>query len=446
VGKNRVYRTVSPAASKWFDEVWRSGVLNKLTDNGLLIETLRADPVDPEITDLLSSGAAEVLSHPRLPFISYPYEWPFAALQAAALAHLRMHQEALDQGFTLCDASAFNMQFRRGAAFHIDVLSVVPYKEGSIFAGYGQFQRQFLNPLVLESVTGVSFAPFFRATLDGISSDDLFRLVPLRRLIKPSYLLHIVATALYGRRASRGELPSKIAPLPKQRLVGMLRHLESTIAGIRSRHNRLAQWQDYETTNTYAGEEREAKHREVAAFCTKVRPTEIIDVGCNAGEYSFAALENGALRAIGIDLDRAALDTAFERAVARRLDFLPLALDITNPSPGQGWRGLERSSFHARNRSDALLALAVIHHMVIGRNIPVRDAIEGLVALAPRGLIEFVPKSDPQVGKLLRLREDIFPDYRLEVFRSELERLATIVSDRQITASGRRLFWYERRA
>lgn len=284
------------------------------------------------------------------------------------------------------------------------------------------------------------------STLDGLSSDDLFRLVPLRRLIRPSYLLHVVATALYGRRARRSELPSKIASLPKKHLFGLLRHLESTIAGIRSPHNRLAQWQDYETTNNYAGEEREAKHREVAAFCTKVRPTEVIDIGCNAGEYSFAALENGAQRIIGIDLDRAALDNAFERAVARRLDFLPLAMDITNPSPGQGWRGSERTSFHARNRSDALLALAVIHHMVIGRNIPVRDAIEGLVALAPRGLIEFVPKSDPQVGKLLRLREDIFPDYKLEVFRSELERLAGIVSDRQITASGRRLFWYERRA
>ena len=447
VGSERAYRTVKSNA--WIEEIWRTGIVQELIARGYLIQTTLADPSDPSAASLMDDPDEEVkhvLSHPRLPIISYPYEWPFAALKAAALAHLRLHQEALRRGFTLSDASAFNMQFRRGRAVHIDVLSIIPYKEGSRFAGYHQFRQQFLNPLILECATGVSFAPHYRSALHGISSDEVLRLVPAYRLLKPSHVLHVVAPALYDRFAARKRLAPQITPMPKARLMGLLRHLELMIEQMHPRTmHRSATWRDYETENNYVVEARMAKRSEVGEFCAAVRPMEILDVGCNAGEYSIVALENGATRAVGVDTDRAALDVAFERAAAKRLEFLPLFVDIANPSPGQGWQNAERQSFAARAQSNALLALAIVHHLALGQNIPIREVVTGLVALAPAGLIEFVPKNDPQVGELMRFRDDLFPDYTLEVFRRELERHASIVREHQISASGRRIFWYARR-
>ena len=90
---------------------------------------------------------------------------------------------------------------------------------------------------------------------------------------------------------------------------------------------------------------------------------------------------------------------------------LPLWLDAANPSPSQGWGQAERQGLAERARADALIALAFIHHIAIGRNVPLDMALDWLLAMAPVGVIEFPPKSDPMVQRLLSQRDDIFPDY-----------------------------------
>jgi ribosomal protein L11 methylase PrmA len=170
----------------------------------------------------------------------------------------------------------------------------------------------------------------------------------------------------------------------------------------------------------------------------------LIDLGCNTGDYSVAALEGGAEYIIGFDFDQTAVDIAFSRSKQDNLNFLPLWLDAANPSPNQGWRQSERRGFAERANADALIALAFEHHLAIGRNVPLVDVVNWLVSLAPVGIIEFVPKADSTVQKMLALREDIFPDYNEAAFEAAIQRKAKIVGKQVISESGRTLYRYDR--
>ena len=203
-------------------------------------------------------------------------------------------------------------------------------------------------------------------------------------------------------------------------------------------------WSDYNATHTYSSVEHEHKRRIVAEFAGRTRPGMLWDLGCNTGEYAELALSSGAAEAIGFEADHGALDRAFARAADKQLRFLPLFMDAANPSPDQGWAQRERRGLGARRTADALLALAFTHHLAIGRNVPLDDVLRWLVSLAPRGLVEFVPKDDPTVGLMLSSREDIFRDYNEENFSAALRRCARIDASETISASGRRLFAYDR--
>jgi ribosomal protein L11 methylase PrmA len=203
-------------------------------------------------------------------------------------------------------------------------------------------------------------------------------------------------------------------------------------------------WGDYATTHGYASEEESAKRRFVAEFVERTRPALLLDLGCNTGEYAALALAAGAGAVVGFDADQRALEAAFARAEADDLAFLPLYLDAANPSPDQGWRQTERSGFARRATPDAVLALAFAHHLAIGRNAPLDQLLDWLTGLAPAGVVEFVPKTDPTVQRMLALREDIFPDYAEAAFVESLARRAEIVRSEVVSGHGRRLFWYRR--
>ena len=442
--EDRIYRSVSAHGAKAFMAAWQQGVLQRCAEKKQLIATELLTKSSPE-QHTIAPDAAYILRHPTLPLVTYPYEWSFGALKAAATAHLDLQLSLLDEGFTLSDASAFNMQFVHGQPIHIDVLSVIPYSDGMRWHGYRQFLQHFFNPLVLESATGISFSPFFRGTLDGITSDELLRLVPTRWLLKPSMLMHLVTPALAERHANTAASSAKVmAPLPKHRYRGLLLHLRQIIAALQPKHTHRSLWSGYSSAVSYATDESIAKQQQVKAFIATYRPKTLLDVGCNKGDYAAIALAAGTQHVIGLDSDRSSVNHAFDRAAAQSLNFTPLMIDITNPSPAQGWNTTERSGLMQRVQSYAAIALAILHHVVIGKNIPMKEALAFLVALAPRGLIEFIPKSDPQVAGLLRYREDIFPHYTLEMCKMNLLQYAGIVAEHTVSASGRTLIEFER--
>ena len=443
----RVFRTITSHGLRDFQAVKETGILNQLVDEGLLAPWR-------EVSNIDLGGAEEtaeiILEHDRIEFISYPYEWSFSGLKAAALLHLEVQLKALAKGVTLSDASAYNVQFINSKPVFIDHLSFRPYTEGEFWVGHDQFCRQFLNPLLLRSNFSIQHNEWFRGGLEGISTSALSALLPWHAWLKPHTLIHVKLPALFERLALRKqskniESRGKTTKLPRQSFKNMLLSLKSAIERQNLKGEHVTVWSTYTTTTSYDDAEAELKKAFIANFADKTKPNMLWDIGCNTGEYATIALKAGAKNSIGFEFDSGALEAAFARAISEDLPLLPLYLDAANPSPSQGWGQKERDGFAQRRCADGVIALAVIHHLCIGKNIPIQEAISWLMSLAPQGVIEFVPKKDLKVKELLRFREDIFDDYNWQTFKDEILKNAEIIKSEEITDNGRQLVWYSRK-
>ena len=407
-----IYRQVNQAYRLDYDRKVESGLARSLIDEGLLIPHREVDerPVD-------ARSAYKVLRADRVPFISYPYEWCFGQLKAAALLTLGLQRRSLAHGMSLKDASAFNVQFVGGRAIFIDTLSFETYREGEPWVAYRQFCQHFLAPLALMSRVNPQLNQLFRPSLDGVPLDLAARLLPLRAWLDPRLLIHIHLHA----RAQRayGDEAGKVArrPFPKRALLGLIDSLESAVESFRWEPSGT-EWADYYDATNYTDASAEAKARLVAGFLDAANPTTVWDLGANTGRYSQLAADRGAAT-VAFDVDPACVERNYRGVVARgEANLLPLRLDLMNPSPSLGWDHRERLSLEDRGPCDLAMALALVHHLAIANNVPLGRIAAFFRRITRALIVEFVPKSDSQVRRLLAGRPDIFDDYTLEGFES----------------------------
>ena len=437
----RVFRTVREPAAADFEFVRGTPLIATLVADGWLLPETRVERPDIAAGD---AAVRHVLEHPRLPFVSHPYEWSFGGLQAAALRHLDIQLAALAHGVALSDATAYNVQFLGAQPVFIDHLSFRRYREGEYWNGYRQFCEQFLHPLLLTAQAGVPFNGWYRGMPDGLPGDMMRRVLPLHAKASWRTFVNVVLPArLQARSAGEADAERTAAlvqkrPFPRAGFEGMLRGLRNWIARLKPQ-GAPTTWEEYEGSVDPASAER--KSAAVREFVEERQPRLVVDLGCNTGRYSEVALQAGAEHVVGFESDAGALEGAFARAASRSLRFLPLWQDLANPSPSQGWAQRERAGLGERGPADALLALAVVHHLAIGRNVPLPEIARWLVSCAPQGLVEFVPKTDVRVQQLLRLREDVFADYAEPMFVTALNAHARIVR-RDTMEGGRVLLQY----
>jgi ribosomal protein L11 methylase PrmA len=426
-----------------FEYVRSTGLLDELAADGMV---LPFQQVERGILGPAGEGAKYVLHTPKLPFISFPYEWSFSALKAAALLHLKIHLAALNRGVTLSDASAYNIQFQGPHPVFIDHLSFRQYKPGEIWVGHRQFCEQFLIPLLLRVFFGLSHGHWYRGALEGITARELCQLLRWRHYLSWNVVTHVVMPSFLQRTTLSLELEKVRSDgyLPLASFRRMLDKLQAWISELEPADSQKTVWHDYAKANNYHPEEVSSKRQFVGEFIGSTKPKLLWDLGCNTGDYSKVALETGASYVVGFDFDQGALDLGFARARDEKLAFQTLYLDAANPTPSQGWMEMERPSLRRRASADGILALAFLHHLVIARNIPFGQLLDWIIDLAPTGVIEFVPKSDPMVRRLLHSREDIFPDYCQDFFFSQVARRCEIVKTRSLEPSGRLLVWYQR--
>ncbi|HVF37332.1 MAG TPA: class I SAM-dependent methyltransferase, partial [Sphingomicrobium sp.] len=305
----------------------------------------------------------------------------------------------------------------------------------------------FLNPLFLWAKRGIAPHAWYRGSVEGITPEDLAKLLGWRDRLSFTVLAHIIGPAMVARRRVEdglGAKPRRQVTLPAVRLVAILKSLRDYVAGLSLPAEKTV-WDDYADNNSYDGLKRQAKHRFVGDAVAATTPRLLFDVGCNSGDFSQTALDHGAKSVIGFDFDFGALERAFRRFDKAEASVLPLWLDATNPSPSQGWANAERSSLQDRADADMVLALAVIHHLAIAKNIPLDMAVDWLMGLAPSGVIEFPSKSDPMVEQLLKNRQDIFPDYTEEAFLAHVQARGKIIAREHLGESGRLIVRFDRK-
>ena len=443
-GETAVYRAINPCAAADFEFVRGSGVLQDLTDRGWLIESEAVDLAAMAVEPIRGQQPVYLIRHPRLEVVSHPYEWCFSGLQDAALRHLHIQIEALSGGIALSDASAYNIQFRGTQPLHIDILSFRRYREGERWDGYHQFCRQFLNPLLLEHDLGVDFQKWYRGALEGIDSSALAKLLPLgAKYGSLRRYLHVVAQARL-ERSIESRAFNDSGGMSSRRYLAILEDLAHWIEGLRPKAAGPSIWVDYASNNSYAPSAEAEKRKFVEQVVGNAAPRLVWDLGSNTGAYSELAVRAGAANVIAFDSDHGAVERLYAHAADKKLPILPVLMDLANPSPDQGWVQNERRGLQRRANPDLILALALIHHMVIGRNIPLADAIDWLVSLAPAGVIEFIPKTDPMVRRMLARRTDIFSDYTLADFRAALSRHASVERELHLEEDGRVLIAFAR--
>jgi ribosomal protein L11 methylase PrmA len=441
----RVVRAISHSGIDNWVAVRDSSTFISMVERGWVVAS---KPVAIPAGETPLSDAAAVISHPRLPFISHPFEWCFEALKTAALHHLDVHIEALGSDITLADASAYNIQFIGSRPIFIDALSFRPYVAGSVWDGYRQFCEQFLYPLLLESTSGINANAWYRGTIEGLSARQIRRMLPLRYKFSPKVWKHVILPDILTGAITTDSLEDAGRQLgghgiPKTSLINLLRGIRGWIETLQ-RYGGATTWDKYSSAVSYNQDATQAKHMAVSEFVSEISPDMLWDIGCNQGEFSLVACKAGAKYVVGWDLDVGAVNQAFLSARECEAPFTPLLIDIANPTPSQGWAQTERPGMAERGPADAVLALALVHHLAIGRNIPIPHIVSWLTQNAHSGLVEFVPKEDPQVKRMLALRNDIFPHYDKESFASALSQHARIERVIQVGETGRELFWFTR--
>ena len=409
-----LYRQVNRRYENEYMRLMESGLYEKLLKAKLLIPHVEAENVEAEHGDCF-----KIIQPEHVPFISYPYEWSFGQLKDAALATLSIQKRALKLDMSLKDASAYNIQFVRGKATLIDTLSFELYKEGQPWVAYRQFCQHFLAPLALMALKDVRLSQLLRVYIDGIPLDLASELLPWRTHLNFGLMTHLHLHAGAQKKYAGEEVKSRGGSMSKQAMTGLIESLETTVKKLDWKPGGT-EWGNYYDITNYSDAAFEHKKELVGEWTTRIQPSIVWDLGANNGVFSRVAADaQAAPMVLSWDIDPAAVEQNYRQVKTEKNErVLPLLLDLTNPSPAIGWANSERDSFGGRGPADLTLALAVIHHLAISNNVPLSQLADFFAEAGKWLVIEFVPKSDSQVKKLLASREDIFPSYTREGFEA----------------------------
>lgn len=441
-----LYRQINTAGKDDYDYMMQSGLYDELVNSGLMV-------AHKEIKEPTKKpNAYKIIQPTRIPFVSYPYEWSFSQLQDAALVTLAIQKKALEHGMILKDASAYNIQFIGRKPVLIDTLSFKKYEPGEAWEGYRQFCEHFLAPLALARYTSYDVLSLLRVQLEGLPLDLVTKLLPGRARLRPglfSHLyLHNASQKKYQNIASeKSSTTINTRHVSLFALQGIVSSLEHSVKKLHPPRQQT-EWGDYYSFTNYSDEGFEQKRRLVKSMLGAITPKPKIvwDIGANNGEFSVLAADSN-MYTVAFDIDPLAVERNYRTKAnsQQAAMMLPLVQDCINPSPANGFMGQERESLIERGPADVVMALALIHHLAIGRNVPLDRLAELFAGMGKYLIVEFVPKQDSKVQVLLASRRDIFPNYTIEHFEAAMKEHFTLVQKQPIHETDRTLFLYKRK-
>ncbi len=433
--EGEIFRQINLEYKEHYEFLMDSGLYQKLIDLKLLIphEEVKITPYDEK-------NIYKIIKPEKIPFISYPYEWSFSQFKQAALTTLEIQKNAIKHGMILKDCSAYNIQFFEGKSVLVDSLSFEKYEEGQLWKGYKQFCEHFLAPLSLMSHKDIRLGQLLRIHLDGIPLDLTSSILPVKTKISFHLLSHIHAHAKSQKHYEDKDIKIKERKLGKNSLVGLVESLYSAIKKMKWELKKT-EWGTYYSDTNYSEVAFLEKNKIINELLEKIQPKEVWDVGGNVGIFSRLASNIG-INTVCFDIDPVAIEKNFLEVIDKNeKKILPLLLDLTNPTPGIGWENQERTSFINRGPTDTVFALAIIHHLAISNNLPLEKIGKFFSEICENLIIEFVPKEDSQVQRLLRTRKDIFGSYNLEEFKQVFGKMFEFVESFNIQNSKRTLHY-----
>jgi SAM-dependent methyltransferase len=434
----RILRALSEGGLADWERLQATRFFANAQDQGTIVRTTQVE----DAPALAGFEAAATLEHQRVPFVSYPYEWPFSMLQDAASLQLELLRAALAEDMIPKDSSPYNVQWKGAKPVFVDVGSFEVLPEGEPWAGYRQFCCLFLYPLMVQAYAGLPFQPLLRGSLEGIEPAEARAILRGRRLLRRGVFAHVAIHARLERRESARDTRTEVkrAGFRKELIDANASRLERLVQKLEWGAGETA-WSDYSDRAHYEAEELERKDEFVRQACASRSWDLTWDLGCNDGRYSRIAAEH-ARYVVAIDGDQATAEALYRslRSEGERR-ILPLVMNLADPSPARGWRGVERGRLEDRGRPDLVLCLALIHHLSIAANVPVAEVVDWLASLGGTLVVEFAGREDPMVKRLLsRKRDDAHPDYDTPQFEAELGKRFEITRREELASGTRTLY------
>ncbi len=435
-----IYRQVNSIYKKNYDQLMESGLYQKLVEEKLLVTHQEVEIESPR-----PGTCYKIIMPEPMPFISYPHEWCFSQLKDAAIATFKIQKISMDFGMTLKDCSAYNIQFKGGKPTFIDTLSFEKYREGQIWVPYRQACQHFIAPLALMCYKDIRLNQLFRIYIDGIPLDLASLLLPFRTKFSFSLLSHIHLHAKSQKHFADKKVKIGKRKLSRLSFMGLVESLDSAVKKMEWKASKT-EWGNYYRDTNYSIQAFEHKKKIVAKMLGQTTTKILWDIGANDGLFSRIASNRG-IYTISFDIDPVAVEKNY--SIAKRQEeasILPLLLDLTNPSSGMGWANSERMSLLERGPADTIFALALVHHLAISNNLPFKKIAKFFKDCCTNLIIEFIPKDDSQVQRLLATRKDIFKNYTKQAFEKEFSHYFEIKRSEDIKESKRIMYLMERKA
>lgn len=439
--QQRIFRGLSAAALESYRQLQEKPFYKKLAESGKVIGTRELEAEDNPLTDELKAQWAGFLEHDPVPVISYPYEWTFSMLKAAASLQLHLVERAVSNGFSLKDATPYNIQFVNRKPVFIDIPSFEPLQEGEPWAGYRQFCEMFLFPLFLQAYKGCNFQPFMRSGINGVDVQAAASMFGFRDRFRKGVMSHVWLQSKldrrYGGSSENVRSNLKSAGFNRELILANVRKMQKLVKKLQWEASG-SEWGDYTEFHNYSDDDHVLKEEFIRRAIVNEQPAVVWDIGCNTGQFSrIAAAE--CKQVVSTDIDHVAVEKLFLNP-ATPDNILPLVQNIADPSPNWGWRNRERTDLQTRSKPDMVLCLALIHHVVITANIPLAEFIDWLAGLTDKLVIEYVSRKDDKVETLLRNKEDKYQDYSRESLEASLKRHFEIRQQQQVNNGDRTLY------
>ncbi|WP_299118706.1 class I SAM-dependent methyltransferase [uncultured Winogradskyella sp.] len=435
VDNGEIKRTINPIYFNQYNALTKSGFYNNLFKNDLLIPHEEVSNSEQEI----------ILKAEKIPFVTYPYEWSFNMYKEAALLTLKLQKYSLEKGFSLKDATAFNVTFHKGKAIFIDTLSFDFYLENSPWRAYKQFITHFFGPLLLAHYHGAQSLKLLSNFIDGIPVKMIRSMLPFKTKLSPILYsnIHLLAK-LEDKHNEDYKGEAKEASLSKKGQLNIIQSLYDYIKKLELKEH--SEWGNYYDKTNYTDDAFIKKSEIINTWINTIQPERLIDIGGNDGTF-VRKLNSAVKTALVCDIDNNAVDFNHKTMkLNKEQNMLPFVLDVLNPSAAIGLNNKERDSFLDRIEAfapEATLALAVIHHMSLSGNVPFSESAKFFSSFSKHLIIEFPKREDSWVQRLLNNKADFkdhFGFYNLDNFISAYSNEFEILEQKEIEGSKRVIF------
>ena len=429
---NIFYRQVNKPYKEDYDLLMNSGLYDKLVSKGYL---LPHEEIDQNFSG--SDDWYRTILPRQLGFISYPYEWCFGQLKSAALLTLTIQKMALEYGMILKDATGYNIQFLDGKPVFIDTLSFEKYDPSHPWVAYRQFCECFLFPLLLQKYIKLDIQKLMLSYPDGIPAAVTRELLPWKSVFNLGVGLHVSLPSRIKHGSNTIDYKGKF---DSQKMLHLVSNLEDNVKACMLSKKNKTTWSNYYdetiTSKSYLLEKENVFRRVMIDLSFET----VLDVGANDGFFSKIIGEK-ATKVVSIDFDCNCINNLYSYVRKQKIqNILPLCIDFANPSPAIGFNNEERTAFLERAAFDLVIALAVVHHLAISKNIPLATIAQSFQSLGKKLIVEFVPKDDDKVQLLLQNRRDIFTNYNQPAFEKAFSEYFIIDEIIQITGTLRSVY------